>query len=300
LLRRPPERPGRYVALLRIEGDIIEGRSGRPPIKPPVPIPFVLSVRSGDLTVVQQARRVLKDKRAAALVVHVDSGGGSAAASEAMAAALAKVAERKPVIVAMGAVAASGGYYVSTPGQHIVAQPGTITGSIGVLSGKIVSAGMFEKLLMNRELLARGRHAAMYDPGRPFSDEEREIVWRHIQRTYDVFLDRVSQSRKLSRDDVDKIGGGRVWTGRQALEHGLVDELGDLDVAIRKARQLAKLDERASVREVPVTEKRALAPQTLTSAALYSYALEGFRTLWRAQALYLCPFMVRDEFDRFG
>ena len=296
LLRRPLERPGRYVALLRIEGDIVDGRSARPPVKPPVPVPFVTNVRSGDLTVVQQARRVLRDKRAAALVVFIDSGGGSATASEAMAAALAKVAEKKPVVVAMGGVAGSGGYYVATPGLHIVAQPGTITGSIGVLGGKIISAGMFQKLHMNRELLTRGQRVAMYDPGRPFSDEERKILWKHIRRTYDVFLERVAQSRKLSRDDVDRVGGGRVWTGEQALRHKLVDELGDLSVAIKKARELAGLDERAPVREI-LPDKRELAPQPPTASGLYAYALEGLQRFQQARALYLCPLIFQDKLE---
>ncbi len=297
LWKLPPERPGRYVALLRIEGDIVDGRSGRPPVKPPVPIPFLFNVRSGDLTVVQQARRILKDKRAAALVVYVDSGGGSATASEAMAAALKEVAEEKPVVVAMGGVAASGGYYVATPGQYVVAQPGTITGSIGVLEGKIVSAGLFEKLHMNREVLARGKRALLFDPGRPFTDEERGLVGKHIRRTYEVFLERVSQSRGLSKEAVDAVGGGRVWTGEQALRHKLVDELGDLQRAIHKARELARLDERAPVREV-FPDKRERAPQPSPSASgagLIAYALEGLRCLFQTRALYACPFVLEDE-----
>ncbi len=291
LLRRPPERPGRYIALIRVEGDLVDGRSGRPPVKPPVPVPFVTNVRTGDLTVVQLARRALKDKRAAALVVFVDSGGGSATASEAMAAALERVAAEKPVVVAMGGVAASGGYYVSTPGRRIVAQPGTITGSIGVLAGKFITAGMLQKLRANREVLARGRRATLFDPGRPFSDEERRIVGKYIERTYDVFLERVAASRGLSREDVDKVGGGRVWTGEQALRHQLVDELGDLSVAIEKARELAGLDDRAPVREL-LPDRRTLAPSPLptsTAAGFYAYALEGLRLLQRARALYLCP-----------
>ena len=148
-LRLPPMRhPGKYVAVLRIAGDIIDGRSGQPPMRPPFRIPLLLSERAGDLTVLQQARALAKSKRAAAVVVHVDSGGGSATSSEAMAAALRRVAEAKPVVVSMSSVAASGGYYVSTPGQRILAQPGTLTGSIGVLSGKLVSEGMLEKLFI--------------------------------------------------------------------------------------------------------------------------------------------------------
>ncbi len=293
LLLRPITRPGRYVALLRLEGDIIDGHSGRPPVRPPFRIPLLLSERAGDLTVVQEARRVLTDKRAAAVVLYVDSGGGSATASEAMAAALGKIAATKPLVVSMGSVAASGGYYVSTPGQWIVAQPSTLTGSIGVLNGKIVSRGLLDKLLFHWEMISRGEHATFSDTGKPFSEGERTIVWEGIQRIYDVFLDRVTASRKMTREAVDAIGGGRVWTGRQALERGLVDELGGVDRALAKARELAGLHERAPVREVRLG-KQPLAPMA-EPAALIQYALEGVRVLNGSKALCLCPLIWLDR-----
>jgi protease-4 len=287
LLRFPPTPPGRYVALLSIEGNIVDGHSQRPPFKPPIPIPFILSERAGDLSVVQVARKVLADKRAAAVVLYVDSGGGSATASEAMRAALEKIAARKPLVVAMGPVAASGGYWVSTPGQVIIAQPNTITGSIGVLEGKFVNAGLLEKLLVNREIISRGKTALFYDFERPFSDEERGIVWESIQRIYDMFLDRVSASREMTRQEVDAIGGGRVWSGRQALEKGLVDEFGGLERALEKARQLAGLSERAPVRAF-YPDKKPIAPLPEAASAL-TYALEGLRMFNRPGPLCLCP-----------
>jgi protease-4 len=122
-LRLPrPERPGGYIAVIPIEGTIIDGNSGRPPVKPPIDIPIVTDPRAGDLTVVQAARRALRDKRAAGVVLYVNSGGGSASSSEAMRAALQKINETKPLVVSMGPVAASGGYWVSTPGRHIFAR----------------------------------------------------------------------------------------------------------------------------------------------------------------------------------
>ena len=293
LLRRPIPPPSRYVALLRIEGDIVDGRSGRPPYKPPVPLPFLLNERSGDLSVVQAARRALADRRAAAVVVYIDSGGGSSTASEAMTAALEKIAAVKPLVVAMGSVAASGGYYVSTPAHWIVAQPGTITGSIGVYSGKIVSAGLIEKLLFNRETLSRGQHATFYDGGRPFSEDERKMVWQSIKRTYDVFLDRVSSGRKMTREAVDAVGGGRVWSGRQAFKHGLVDELGGLDKALDKARQLAKLPSRAPLREIRVG-KGDLGPLAQPTA-LIDYITDGLRMFNRGKTLCLFPLIWYDD-----
>ena len=292
LLRRSLTRPGRYVALLRIEGDIIDGRSGRPPWKPPFRIPLFLNERSGDLTVVQEARRVLRDKRAAAVVLYIDSGGGSATASEAMAAALEKVATIKPLVVAMGSVAGSGGYYVATPARWIVAQPSTITGSIGVLNGKIVSASLLEKLLFHWEMISRGERATFEDTGKPFSDEERKMVWESIRRIYDVFLDRVTASRKMSREAVDAIGGGRVWTGRQALGSGLVDELGGVDKALAKARELAGLAKETPVREVRMG-KQPLAPMA-EPAALLQYALEGLELFNGTRALCLCPLIYEN------
>ena len=199
LLRPPLTRPGRYVAIIRVEGMIVDGRSARPPAKPPVKAPFLFSNRAGDLTVVEQVRRATREKRVAAVVLHVDSGGGSATASEAMAAALRRLAAEKPLVVSMSTVAASGGYYVATPADWIVAEGSTITGSIGVLSGKLVNAGMFGRLMFNRELISRGAHAAISHPGRPYSEEEKKIVWNGISRMYDVFLDRVSTGRKLAK-----------------------------------------------------------------------------------------------------
>jgi protease-4 len=288
LQHRPLLRPGRYIALLCIEGDIVDGRSGRPPIKPPFRIPLLLNPRAGDLSVVQEARRVLADRRAAAVVLYVDSGGGSATASEAMSAALEKVAAHKPLIVAMGSVAASGGYYVSTPAHWIIAQPSTITGSIGVLNGKIVSAGLLNKLLFHHEIISRGEHATFSDTSRPFTEEERKIAWQGIQRIYDVFLDRVTASRKLSREAVDAVGGGRVWTGRQALKHQLIDELGGIDKALEKARHRAGLHEQTPVREVRI-HKQPLAPVVPEPAGLVSYLREGIRLLKGTRALCLCP-----------
>lgn len=283
LLRKIPRRSRKYVALIRIEGSIIDGRSKRPPVAPPFVLPF-LDVQAGDLTVVQHARKVASDKRAAAAVVYVDSPGGSATASEAMAAALSKVAEKKPLVVSMGSVAGSGGYYVATPGNFIFAHGGTITGSIGVLSGKFVTGAMWKQLALHREVITRGKRSDMGDSIDRFTKEEREIVWKHISRVYDVFVARVSKSRSKTRDEVDAIGGGRVWTGRQAVENGLVDELGTLDVAISKARQLAGLPSFAPVREVKA--KKSVAPQPQKSAAgVIEYMIESTRSLTRSKTL---------------
>jgi protease-4 len=294
LLKPPLPMPGKAVALLRIAGDIVEGRSAVPPVRPPFRIPLLFSERAGDLTVVQQARGLVRDRRVGAVVVYVESGGGSMWASEAMSAALREVAKKKPVVVSMGNVAASGGYYVATPGTYILAQPGTITGSIGVIAGKLINAGLYEKIPLHREVIARGEHAEYFAGSREFSDEERGQLAALVHEAYDLFLVRVSESRDLTKEAVDTVAGGRVWTGRQALEHSLVDELGGLDRAIGKAREIADLHPRARVYEVK-TPKKDAAPIGGQVTSLLTYAADVFRCFRSTQALYLCPLVPWEE-----
>jgi protease-4 len=286
-LARPAPSLGRgpYVAILRIEGTILDGRSGRPPVKPPVEVPIVGGDRAGDLTVVALARAVAADRRAAAAVLYVNSGGGSATASEAMRQALSVLAAAKPLVAAMGPVAASGGYWVATPARWIVARPGTITGSMGVLAGKVFTGGLGSKLLFNRETVALGKHVDIEGDDRLYSAEERQIVESSIQRIYGMFRDLVGSSRGLKPEEVEPLAGGRVWTGSQALDRRLVDELGGLDAAVRKARALAGLGDAVPSREV-FPPRRSLPPRPLPSAAAYAgYLLEGVSLVNRTPAL---------------
>jgi protease-4 len=293
-MRRPAPtlRRGKYVALIRIEGTIVDGRSARSPVRPPIDVPLVGDERAGDLTVVQLARQVASDRRAAAVVMYVNSRGGSATASEAMRLALAVIAARKPVVAVMGPVAGSGGYAVSTPATWIVARPSTITGSIGVLSGKIVTGGLFGKLLFNRETVAFGDHATMNSDERPFNDEEKAILEREIDHIYGQFLQSVATSRKITVDELKPIAQGKVWTGRQALERKLVDELGGLDAGARKARQLAGLKPGVPIREVR-GPKRVIPPLPAPppAAGWLGYLLEGLAMVNRAPALTVMDYL---------
>lgn len=288
LLRtRPPRfRRGRYVAVLRIEGTIIDGRSGRLPFKPPLGVPLLGDERAGDLSVVQAARQIAGDRRAAATVLYVNSRGGSSTASEAMRQAVNAIASRKPLVVVMGPVAGSGGYWVATPASWIVARPGTLTGSIGVLSGKIVTGGLWSRILVNRETIAFGEHSTLETDERPYSDAERGIVRAEIDRIYRIFLEVVAKSRKMSPDQVAPIAAGRVWTGRQALERRLVDEMGGLEAGVKKARSLANLPDDAPVHEVH-PPKRMIPPVAAAAPAAgwAGYLLEGLALLNRAPAL---------------
>ena len=288
----PTLRRGKYVALMRVEGTIMDGRSARPPIRPPVEVPLVGGDRAGDLSVVQVARQVAADRRAAALVLYIDSRGGSSTASEAMRQALSAVAARKPVVAVMGPVAASGGYAIATPASWIVARPSTLTGSIGVLGGKIVTGGLFARLQFNRETVAFGEHAAMNSDERPFSDDERSILKREIEHIYGEFLDAVARARKSTRDELDPIAQGKVWTGRQALDRKLVDEMGGLEAGARKARQLAGLKPNAPLREVR-GPKRTITPLTAppSAAGWLAYALEGLSMLGRAHTLAVMEYL---------
>ncbi len=288
----PTLRLGRYVALIRIEGSIIDGRSGRLPARPPIEIPLVGEDRAGDLSVVQVARQVAADRRAAAVVLYVNSRGGSTTASEAMRQALSVVAARKPVVAVMGPVAASGGYDVSTPASWIVARPGTLTGSIGVLGGKLVTSGLFSMLRINRETVVFGEHVTMDSDERPFSPEEREIFAQQIDHFYRGFLQVVARSRKMTVEEVEPIAQGKVWTGSQALEHKLVDELGGLDAGLNKARQLAGLDATARLREVR-GPRRVIPPlfDAAPGGSWLGYLLEGLMVLSRAPALAVMEYL---------
>src|SRR5258708_3211293 len=288
----PQLRFGKYVALLRIEGTIVDGRSGRPPIRPPIEIPLVGGERAGDLTVVQAGGQLAADKGAAEAVIYVDSRGGSATASEAMRQALDVTAKRIPVVVVMGPIAASGGYFVATPGVWIVARPSTLTGSIGVLTGKFVTSDLWKKLLVNRETIAFGEHSALESDEKAYTDEERKIVRREIERTYNYFVDLVAKSRTMTPAEVQPLAMGKVWTGRQALERKLVDEMGGLDTGVRKARELAGLTAEAPVREIR-TPKRMIPPRAVATATLgwLEFLLEGVNMLNRAPALAVMEFL---------
>lgn len=296
-MRRPAPklRRGRYVALLRIEGTIVDGRSGRLPVQPPVEIPLVGEARAGDLTVVQVARQVAADRRAAAAVLYVNSRGGSSTASEAMRHALGTIAARKPLVVVMGPVAGSGGYDVAMPGAWIIARPGTLTGSIGVLGGKLVTGGLWEKLLVNRETIAEGRHVTMFADEARFTDDERQIVSAEIQRIYRGFLDVVGAARKMGRDELEPLAQGKVWTGAQALQRKLVDELGGIDDGLRKARELAGLPASTPSREVR-GPRRWMPPMVEPAPAggWLGYVLEGLRVIRRAPALAVMEYLPGD------
>lgn len=289
LLKKWRKSRDRYIAMLRIEGLMIPGTSGKPPVD--LPIPFIGGERTGDLTVVAQVRSLMQDKSAAAVILYVDSGGGAADAAEAMTSALTELAKDRPVVVYMNSVAASGGYYVATPAHWIVAQPGTITGSIGVISAKAITSGLYDRLKINRLEFTRGENAAFQSDFAPFTEAQRTRAMQSIQRIYEQFIGHVARARSMDTDAVDAVGGGRVWTGVQAKSHGLVDELGDLWTALKKARSLANLPDDTPVVIVGDAD-RPLPPQLAEKAnpaAAAAYLQENARAISNGKSLVLMP-----------
>jgi protease-4 len=163
-----------------------------------------------------------------------------------------------------------------------------------VLTGKIVTGGMWSKLMFNRETIAFGRHATIESDETLYTDEEREIVRGQIDRIYKLFLDVVSKARKMTPEDVHPIAAGRVWTGRQAYERKLVDELGGLDAAGRKARSLAGLPETAPMREARAPKRMIPPPATAGAAGYIGYLLEGVSLLSRTPALAVMDYLPGD------
>lgn len=237
------------IALLYAVGTIASGKSSSEATSGTV---------LGSETFVQWLRKARVDPSVNAIVVRIDSPGGSAIASEVIWREMMLTREAKPLIVSMGDVAASGGYYIAAPADTIVAQPGTITGSIGVVTGKFVVSGALDKIGVGTATVSDGPLADIYSPFKPFSKDERARVEEQLQSTYELFLKRVADGRRQTTAKIDAVAQGRVWTGRQARQFGLVDELGGLDDALRLAKQRAKLDPKKDVELVVYPAKRSL------------------------------------------
>jgi protease-4 len=243
-----PPIPGRKgkptIAVVTVHGPIVSGRGG------PQLLPFGNTSAGGD-TIAAALREAAADDAVSAIVLRVDSPGGSVTGSETIWREVNRVRDGgKPVVVSMGAVAASGGYYVSMGADAIVANPGTITGSIGVVTGKLVARELKGRLGVGSDSVRTNPNADAWSINQPFTEEQRAHVEAEADLFYTDFIERVAKGRKLTVDAVDAIARGRVWTGADAKERGLVDELGGLRTAITRAKVLAGLDPDADVRLV--------------------------------------------------
>jgi protease IV len=221
------------IAVINASGVINSGGSGFDPVNGAV---------IGSDSLVEYIRDARADRSIKAIVLRVDSPGGSSTASDVIWRELSISRENnRPVIVSMSDLAASGGYYIALGGDAIVAQPGTLTGSIGVYTGKFVTTGTLEKVGANIEATSSGKHAEIYSPDRRFTPEERKKIEESMQNVYDQFIERTAAARHMAPEKVDEVAQGRVWTGEQAKQLGLVDELGGLYKAIDMAKQRARI-----------------------------------------------------------
>lgn len=259
-LRRQP-----YIAVVAIKGAISE--SGAP------------QGRRG--SIVAALRHARRDRRALGVLLWVDSPGGSAEASDLIHREVVRVKEKKPVVAYFGEVAASGGYYVAAHADAIVAQPLGLTGSIGVVSARLLASELLDRIGVHTEVLRTGPYADFYSAHRPLSDEERAIMNRELDAFYDSFVALVADGRGRPVADIEPLARGRVWLAAEAHRHGLIDELGGMDAALERLKQTIEAPERVRERLRPmvVATYRLEPPPPAAQLRLANPVLEGFRDL---------------------
>lgn len=207
---------GDRIALIRVEGPILDSKD-----------------------TIEEIKDYVKDPSIKAIVLRIDSPGGAVAPSQEIYEEVRRAVTKKKIVVSMGSVAASGGYYIASPASRIVANPGTLTGSIGVIMEIPNLEGLLNKIGVKTEVIKSGRHKDMASVFRGIKEEERQILQGVLDNVHDQFIIAVADGRKMLRDDVKKIADGRVFTGEQALKAGLVDELGSLEDAVKAAAKLS-------------------------------------------------------------
>jgi protease-4 len=231
-----------HVAVVHAVGNIIDGKGQGP---------LGASGEIASAQLVPVLDRMAADASVAALVLRIDSGGGSALASEQIWHAVERVRANKPVVVSMAGVAASGGYYIACGANEIFAEEDTLTGSIGVVGGKLVLGPALERVGITTHAIGKGARANLWSAMQPWSDSDKALVQAMMEDTYETFLARVAAGRKLERDAVHAIAQGRVWTGADAKQRGLVDQLGGLEAAVARARELGKVDAKVELEVYP-------------------------------------------------
>jgi protease IV len=238
---------GKQIAIVHVTGEIAEGK-GRDDL--------LAGAAAGSDTVIKAIREAAKDDQVAAIVLRIDSPGGSALASDL----IWREAERtkKPVVASLSDTAASGGYYIAVAADKIVAAPGTLTGSIGVVGGKIAVGGALERYGVHTDVVSKGKNAGWLSMQTPFTAAEREAFMGTMKDVYRLFTSKVAAGRKMDPAKLDSLAEGRVFTGRMAKEAGLVDRLGTLDDAIDEAKQLAGIAADEEVERVLLPEPRGL------------------------------------------
>ena len=291
-------KPNEKIAIVFATGMIMSGENGNE---------FYIGQTMGDNTIAGAIKTARENSNIKAIILRIDSGGGAAFASEVIwrEVALTTSGEnKKPVIVSMSDVAASGGYIIACPADEIYANPATTTGSIGIYSGKVNLKGLFEKLGVKFQHIKRGENAGMNSYTRGYTEKERERMIHTMESGYDRFVSRVAEGRDMTIEEVNKIGRGRIWTGKQGVEKGIVDKLGGLFDAIEAAEQKAGIqeDEEYSILMLPkygfvwplgssdfVMDSKILAqlPEEMQQLIYYGYKFKSFEN---EPYLYLMPY----------
>jgi protease-4 len=243
-----PDAPARWrsagrVAIVYLAGDMVDGESRN--------IPIIGLRLAGSRTIAEALTAAREDRSIKAVVFRIETGGGSSLAADVLLREAKLTAEKKPMVISMGTAAASGGYYAAVGGGRIWANRSTVTGSIGIFYGKVDLSALLGRLGVGQDAFRSNPRADLESLFRPFSDEERVVLGEKIKRSYDLFVGHVAEGRRMSPEAVDAVARGRVWTGAEAREHGLVDAVGGLREALDEARALGGLDADAPIVELP-------------------------------------------------
>jgi len=281
--RSPPK-----VAIVYLHGDMIDGKSQK--------IPLIGLKLAGSYTIAKALKQAREDRSVKAVVFRIETGGGSSLASDVILREAALTAKVKPLIVSMGARAASGGYYASVAGNEIFANRATLTGSIGIFYGKVDVVGLLDMLGVRVETIRSAPRADAESLFRPFSENEHVELGKKVKQFYDLFIGRVAEGRKMTPAEVHAVAQGRVWTGAQAHNRGLVDRIGGLRQAIERARELGGLPRDAPILELPPDDP-SLLEMVLELAGVPSLNSQDVPAGWVPPAVMdlaraLAPFMI--------
>jgi len=271
-----PYTGAKKIAIIFASGEIRTGKSGGQSI--------LGGEVMGSSTVAAQLRFARESPSIKAVVLRIDSPGGDAAASEIIRREAELLAKKKPLVISMSGLAASGGYWIAMCSKHIMTLPQTITGSIGVVSGKFILKGLYDKIGVTKEILKTTQYADIYSDYRGFSPEEKAKMLNAMNIIYQSFLEKVSQNRGMKVEEVDKIAQGRVWSGSAAKELKLVDKLGGLNDAIDEAKKLAGIPEFEKVGLRIYPEKRSLVDYIFELAGSRAQAMDPLKTLENIEA----------------
>ena len=283
------------VGVVSLSGTIVRGKSR----KFPVPLPLIGGEQAGSESVVAALRVAEKNRQVASVLFYVDSRGGDSLASDLIWREVRRINEKKPVVVLMGEAAASGGYYVSASASYIVARRNTITGSVGVISLRPVATDLYEKLGINPVTVGHGARSGLFDLSRQPTDDERQVIGGQVEAIYGEFKNRVVEGRNFEPGKLEELAGGRVWTGAEAYDNGLVDEIGGWQAAFGKAREIARIEAVApevAVKIPPPKTGRPL-PQNVAGAARSMFSdYKGAATDLRATKVWaLAPYNFSDD-----